>query len=88
MKREPELLSNGKTALPWSENEKPELNHRYQCSALPLDYWKIVKDFHDQEIGTTYYKIIEYYNGETLAVGETLMGCREIIRDHTYRVVF
>lgn len=82
-----ELLSNGKTACPWSENETPELNHWYQCCALPFDYWKIVKDFRDQKIGITYYKIIEYYNGETLAVGQSLAKCREIIRDHTYRVV-
>lgn len=87
MKQDPIILSNGKTAWPWSANEKPELNHWYQCSAFPGDYWKILKDFRDQESGLTYYKIVEYYNGETLAVGQSLAECREIIRDHTYRMV-
>lgn len=87
MKQNPIILSTGKTAWPWSGNEKPELNHWYQCSAFPLDYWKILKDFHDEESGVTYYKIVEYYNGEILVVGEPLAVCREIIRDHTYRMV-
>ena len=46
-----------------------------------------MKDYHSPETKITYYKIIEYYNGDILYCGHTLAQIREIIRDNTYRMV-
>ena len=84
---EPILLPNGKYAFKWTRYEKPSVNHWYLCKDSYTDYWKIMKDYHSPETKTTYYKIIEYYNGDILYCGHTLAQIREIMRDNTYRMV-
>ena len=79
-------LASGKTATRWTRNEKPEVNHWYQLR-LSVDYWKIQKDFHSPEKNTTYYRIVEYVNGDLIYSGKTLAQCRELIRENTYRMV-
>ena len=49
------------------------------------DFLKIVKDYHSEERNITYYKIVEYRQGDNLYAGRTLAQAREIIRDLTYR---
>ena len=80
-------LSNGKTAFCWSDGERPCINHWYLLKEPGLDYWKIMKDFHDKETNITYYKIVEYYNGEILYCGKSLFQIRQLIRNNTYRMV-
>ena len=80
-------LLNGKNAVEWTTREKPSVNHWYLCKDTDTDYWKIAKDFHSPETRETYYKIVEYYNGDILYSGHTLAQIREIIRDNTYRMV-
>ena len=81
-------LKSNLTAFLWMNKEKPELNHWYRVIGdSDRDYWKIVKDYHSQETGITYYKIIEYYNGDIMCCGKTLAQCRELIRKNTYRMV-
>ena len=76
------------TAFLWTNKEKPELNHWYRVIGdVDRDWWKIAKDYHSQETGITYYKIIEYYNGDIMCCGKTLAQCRELIRENTYRMV-
>ena len=76
------------TAFLWTNKEKPAVNHWYRVIGdSDRDYWKIVKDFHSPETKETYYKIIEYYNGDVLYSGHTLAQIREIIRNNTYRMV-
>ena len=84
---EPILLPNGKYAFKWTRYEKPSVNHWYLCKDSYTDYWKIMKDYHSPETKITYYKIVEYYNGDILYCGHTLAQIREIIRDNTYRMV-
>ena len=84
---EPILLPNGKYAFKWTRYEKSSVNHWYLCKDSNTDYWKIVKDYHSPETKTTYYKVVEYYNGDILYCGHTLAQIREIIRDNTYRMV-
>ena len=79
-------LASGKTATRWTRNKKPEVNHWYQLR-LSVDYWKIQKDFHSPEKNTTYYRIVEYVNGDLIYSGKTLAQCRELIRENTYRMV-
>lgn len=79
-------LASGKTATRWTRREKPEVNHWYQLR-LSVDYWKIQKDFHSPEKNTTYYRIVEYVNGDLIYSGKSLAQCREIIRENTYRMV-
>ena len=79
-------LASGKKAYIWTNNEKPSINHWYM-TRREIDYWKIQKDFHCQENNVTYYKIVEYYNGDCLFTGKTLAQIREIMRDNTYRMV-
>ena len=50
-------------------------------------YWKYTKDYYSESERTTYYKIVEYYNGDNIYVGRTLAQIRELIRDNTYRMV-
>ena len=80
-------LPNGKHAVEWTRREKPCLNHWYLCKDSDTTYWKIAKDYHSPETKITYYKIIEYYNGDILYCGHTLEQIREIMRDCTYRMV-
>ena len=80
-------LPNGKSAVEWVRYEKPCVNHWYLCKDSNTDYWKIMKDYHSPETKQTYYKIVEYYNGDILYCGHTLAQIREIIRDNTYRMV-
>ena len=79
-------LASGKTATRWTRKEKPEVNHWYQLR-LQMDYWKIQKDFRSPEKGITYYRIVEYFNGDLIYSGKTLAQCRELIREKTYRKV-
>lgn len=79
-------LASGKTATRWTRLEKPALNHWYQLR-LQMDYWKIQKDFHYSEKNITYYRIVEYINGDIIYSGKSLAQCREIIRENTYRQV-
>ena len=79
-------LASGKTATRWTRLEKPEVNHWYQLR-LAMDYWKIQKDFRSPEKGITYYRIVEYVNGDLIYSGKTLAQCRELIRENTYRMV-
>ena len=72
--------------IPWKTSEKPCLNHWYRLKSNDLDYWKIVKDFHSPEKNITYYKIVEYYNGDVLYVGSTLAQVRQLMRDNTYKM--
>lgn len=81
------LLLDGKTGINWSKREKPSINHWYRTKDLDLDYWKIKKDFYSPKTGITYYKIVEYYNGDVLYTGHSLAAIREIIRDNTFRMV-
>lgn len=80
-------LPNNKTGIRWTHRERPSLNHWYRCISGEPDYWKIIKDFHSPETKITYYKIVEYYNGDILYAGKTLAQLREIIRDNTFRMV-
>ena len=79
-------LASGKTAVRWTRKEKPELNHWYQLR-FEMDYWRIQKDFYCQEKNITYYRIVEFYNGDLIYCGKTLTQCRELIRVNTYRMV-
>ena len=81
------LLPNGKNAVEWTSKEKPCVNHWYLTKDSDTDYWKITKDFHSPETNETYYKIVEYYNGDIPYCGHTLAQLREIMRDNTYRMV-
>ena len=81
------LLPNGKTAIEWTRRENPSVNQWYLCKDSYTDYWKIMKDYHSPETKETYYKIVEYYNGNILFSGHTLALIREIMRDNTYRTV-
>ena len=80
-------LPNGKNAVEWTKREKPSVNHWYLCKYSYTDYWKIMKDYHSPETKQTYYKIVEYYNGDIFFCGFTLEQIREIIRQNTYRMV-
>lgn len=81
-------LKPNHTAFLWTNKEKPELNHWYRVIGdVDRDYWKIAKDFHSHETGITYYKIVEYFNGDILYSGKTLASIRQIMRNNTYRMV-
>lgn len=73
--------------IPWKQTDKPCLNHWYQTNERDLDYWKIVKDFHSPDTNLTYYKIVEYYNGDVMYCGSTLAQARQIVRENTYKMV-
>ena len=80
-------LPDGKTGIEWRMKEKPCLNHWYRIKGKELDFWRINKDFYSPETKITYYKIVEYYNGDILYCGRTLKQIRMIMRDETYRMV-
>ena len=82
----PVILSNGKTAVGWSQKEKPCINHWYLCIG-ESDYWKIQKDYYSKEQNVTYYKIVEYNNGDVLYCGRSLAVILQLIRENTYRMV-
>ena len=71
----------------WLLSEKPCLNHWYRVIQKEKDFWKITKDYFNEERHITLYKIVEYYNGEVLYTGIPLRQIRQIIRDCTYRKV-
>lgn len=79
-------LSDGR-GIKWGKTEKPCINHWYRCISEDRDYWKILKDYHSPEKGVTYYKIVEYYNGDVLYVGKPLAVIRQIMRTNTFRMV-
>lgn len=75
------------TLYPWNKTDKPCLNHWYRVKSNEVDYWKIIKDFHSPELNITYYKIIEYYNGDIIYCGKTLAAIRLLMRTHTWKKV-
>ena len=83
-----EKLPGDKSGICWTGKERPTVNHWYRVRGDgDADYWKIVKDFYSPELKTTFYKIVEYYNGDNLYTGHSLAGLRAIMREHTYRMV-
>lgn len=80
-------LSDLKSGIRWKQKERPSVNHWYRYVGDPLDFWKITKDFHSPKTKITYYKIVEYYNGDILYSGRTLAEIRQIMRENTCRVV-
>lgn len=68
----------------WTHGEKPCLNHWYRM-IKDDDFLKIVKDYHNEEENITYYKIVEYRQGDNLYTGKTLARARTIMRELTYR---
>ncbi len=80
-------LVNGRNAIEWTQCEKPSVNQWYLSKDSEDDYWKITKDFYSEETKETYYRIVEYYNGDILYCGRSLSQVREIMRDNTYRTV-
>ena len=80
-------LANGKRAIEWTSGERPAVNHWYLTKDSETDYWKIAKDYHDPKRKITYYKVVEYYNGDNLFCGKSLAMIREIMREYTYRMV-
>lgn len=79
-------LSEGKNGVLWTDKEKPCPNHWYKLRDTD-DYWKFTKDYYSESERVTYYKIVEYYNGDNIYVGRTLAQIRELIRENTYRMV-
>lgn len=77
----------GGTGIPWANREKPCINHWYRMRDKERDYWKIAKDFHSPETNKTYYKIVEYFNGDILYAGKSLAVIRQLMRDNTFRMV-
>lgn len=75
------------TGVPWSRTERPCVNHWYRTINGECDYWKIIKDYHSKERNITYYKIVEYYNGDQLFCGKSLASVREIMRQNTWKKV-
>ena len=71
----------------WRQTDKPCVNNWYRTNERDLDYWKIVKDFHSPETNLTYYKIVEYHNGDVMYSGSTLAQARQIVRENTYKMV-
>ena len=86
MKPEIVKLASGKMAFRWTDRERPSVNHWYQLREC-LDYWKIQKDFYCKATNITYYRILEYYNGDFIYCGKTLAQARQLIRENTYRMV-
>lgn len=79
-------LKDGKTGVFWISNANPCVNHWYKLRDSE-GYWKYTKDFYSESERVTYYKIVEYYNGDNIYVGRTLAQIRELIRNNTYRMV-
>ena len=72
----------------WEEHEKPCLNHWYRSRDGERDYWKILKDYHDVETRKTYYKIVTYYDCETVESGLSLDDARSLMKSGTYKEVY
>ena len=81
------MLSDLKYGIRWKQKEIPIVNHWYRYVGELLDCWKIKKDFYSPETKITYFKIVEYHNGENLYCGKTLAEVRQIMRENTYRMV-
>lgn len=72
----------------WNPSEKPNLNQWYKVRySEHNDFYRIKKDFHSPEMRRTYYKIVSFYDGQTVEQGMTLSEARDFIRDTTYRQV-
>ena len=72
--------------LRWTKDDRPCLNTWYRViGGHNLAYWKIVKDYHNPRLGRTYYKVVDYYNGDIICCGKALHYCREMIRENTYK---
>ena len=83
-----EKLTESKSGIRWNINERPSLNHWYRVrGADPVAYWKMVKDFYSPETKETYYKIVDYFNGDNMFCGKSLAQLRQIMRENTYRMV-
>lgn len=83
-----EKLPGNKSGIMWTSNERPSLNHWYRVwGSDSVAYWKMVKDYHSPETKETYYKIVDYYQGDNMYCGKSLAQLRQIMRENTYRMV-
>lgn len=70
----------------WERTEKPCVNSWYPCNDGSGDYYKIVRDYFDQDRNMVLYKIVSYDYGDCIYSGSTLADIREIMRactDHS-----
>lgn len=70
----------------WKEADRPLINAWYRViGGHNLAYWKIKKDYYNPRSGKTYWKIIDYYNGDVICQGKSLYYCRKLMKENTYK---
>ena len=70
----------------WASDDKPLINCWYRViGGHSLSYWKIKKDYYDPRLGRCYWKIVDYYNGDVIVQGKSLVYCRQMMKENTLK---
>lgn len=69
----------------WKENDKPNLNQWYRMREPVQDFLRIRKEYRNQELKQTFYRVEEFVLSYDISHGLTLHQAREIIKQFTWK---
>lgn len=69
----------------WTEKDKPNVGQWYRMRESEHDFLRIRKDYRNQELKKTFWRVDEFTQGEVIAHGLTLAQARDYIKQFTWK---
>lgn len=69
----------------WNEKNKPNVGHWYRMRFAEQDFLRIRKDYRNQELKQTFWRVDEFTQADTVAHGLTLEQARDYIKQFTWK---
>lgn len=69
----------------WTEKDKPNVGQWYRMRGAEQDFLRIRKDYRNQELKQTFWRLDEFTQGDTVARGLTLNQARDYIKQFTWK---
>ena len=69
----------------WKEKDKPNVGQWYRMHEDEQDFLRIRKDYRNQELKQTFWRVDEFTQAETVSHGLTLAQARDYIKQFTWK---
>lgn len=69
----------------WKEKDKPNVGQWYRMREGDQDFLRIRKDYRNQELKQTFWRVDEFTHADTVAHGLTLDQARDYVKQFTWK---
>lgn len=69
----------------WTEKDKPNVGQWYRMREADQDFLRIRKDYRNQELKQTFWRVDEFTQSEVISHGLTLNQARDYIKQFTWK---